>query len=250
MKSSPRAASRKTSSVDPALRVAPRLAAVHRLEVLHGEGQSDGPGAAAALDGVDRLAMRGDQDVVGAQMQLGIAASGREEPPAMAERGDDVGLVQRARAGDQIAQVGGGALAEAGEAIRGGRLGPAAARDHPAGRREVVEGDDGLEAVLVARRAHAAVVVERGAREVPVLRLDAAPLEREAIRGESERREQPHVVGVAVVVVAGVGARLHARACPACAPRPTSRCSSCRPPPGAPRWRCPTRSRRGTRGSA
>src|SRR5438034_10206902 len=89
-------------------------------------------------------------------------------------------------AAHHVAQVGRGARREAGEAVGRLRVGPAAAGGDPAGRGEVVEGDDRLEAVLAACRAHAAVVVERRAGELPVLGLDAAPLERETVGVEAQ----------------------------------------------------------------
>src|SRR5262249_34728808 len=74
-------------------------------------------------------------------------------------------------------------------------------------RREVVEGDDRFEAVLTARGAHAAVVLERRARELAVLGFDPAPLEREAIRAEAQFGAEPDVGGIAMPVVAGGAAR-------------------------------------------
>src|SRR5262249_28892100 len=106
------------------------------------------------------------------------------------------------------------------EQLGGDGLGPAAARRHPARRREVVEGDDGRDTVLQARRAHATVVVEMGAREVAVLRLDAAPLQREAVGVEAQAREQRHVLAVAMVVIAGVGTGLRAWRAGGVLPRP------------------------------
>src|SRR5207247_3158407 len=154
------------------------------------------------------LAVRVDEDVVHAPPQVGVAFAGGEEAVEVAEGGHDVGLVQRAGAAHHVAQVGRGARREAGEAVGGLRVGPAAAGGEPAGRREVVEGDDRLEAVLAAGRAHAPVVVERRAGELPVLGLDAAPLEREAVGVETQPGEEPDVLGPAVPVVAGVAARL------------------------------------------
>ena len=109
--------------------------------------------------------------------QRGVAPARREEAEAIAELGDDVRLVERADAADEIAEVTRGAAAEAREPLGGDRLRPAAARRQPARRREVMEGDDRHDAARAARGAHAPVVLERGARELAVLGLDPAPLE-------------------------------------------------------------------------
>jgi hypothetical protein len=72
----------------------------------------------------------------------------------------------------------------------------------------MVEGDHRQDAVLVAGGSHPAVVIERHQRELAVLRLDAAPLEREAVRGEPQPGDQSDVFGVAVEGVAGVAAHV------------------------------------------
>ena len=59
---------------------------------------------------------------------------------------------------------------------------------HPARGGEVVVGDDRVDAVLAARRAHPPVVVEGGRRELALLGLDAAPLDREAVPVEARGR--------------------------------------------------------------
>src|SRR5262249_12091508 len=151
---------------------------------------------------------------------VGVAQAGRKEAPAIPELGDDVRLVQRADPADEVTEVRGGAAAETREAQRGLGLGPAAARRDPARGREVVKGDDRQDAALAAGGAHAPVVVERGARELTVLGLDAAPLQGEAVSAEAEPGEQVEVVAVAVVVVAGVAARLLAGRSRRVLPRP------------------------------
>jgi hypothetical protein len=55
-------------------------------------------------------------------------------------------------------------------------------------------------------------VVERRDAELAVGRFDAAPLDREPIVGQSQRRRDADVLVEAVVAVAGVAARLLARA--------------------------------------
>ena len=63
---------------------------------------------------------------------------------------------------------------------------------------------------LVAGGGHPAVVVEGHPRELPLLRLDPAPLEREAVGAEAEAGDQGDVLGIAVERVAGVAADVHA----------------------------------------
>src|SRR5207249_2113283 len=88
---------------------------------------------------------------------------------------------------------------------------PATIGRGPAGCREVVERDDGPDPLFVAGGAHTPVVLEGHARPLALFRLDAAPLEREAVAAEAEVGQHPDVVGVAVPVVARVAARLDAR---------------------------------------
>src|SRR5690349_14553064 len=83
-----------------------------------------------------------------------------------------------------------------------------------------MERDDRREPAREGRVAHAAVVVERRLRELAVLGLDPAPLEREAIGVEAEAREPIQIVGVAMVVIAGVAARLAAGRALGVLPRP------------------------------
>src|SRR4029450_4681582 len=130
--------------------------------------------------------LRPGEAVIGATMQLGIALPGREDAPAIPEVGDDVGFVQRARATDQVADVCRGVLAEAGEEVCRRGFRPAAASGDPARGREMVKGADGLAPMLETGGAHAPVVVERRTRELALVGLDAAPLEREAVRGEPQ----------------------------------------------------------------
>src|SRR5262249_9023587 len=152
-----------------------------------------------------------DEDVVGALAKIGIACSGRENAAQIAHGRDDVRLANRAGAPYQVTEGRRRALTEPREVIRRRRLDPAAAGGHPARRREVVAGDDGLDAVLAARGAHAAIVLERSAREFAGLGLDPAPFEREPVGAEAELGAEPDVGGIAMPVIAGVAARLLTR---------------------------------------
>ena len=79
------------------------------------------------------------------------------------------------------------------------------------GRGEVMKGYDRRDLVLVTACEHAAVMVERGARELAGFGLDARPFDREAVGVEAESREHRDVVGVAMVLIAGVARRLDER---------------------------------------
>ena len=111
----------------------------------------------------------------------------REHP---LEQRREVRLVERRGRRRQVAEVLRGTLAVADEVIRVGRVLPAAEAREPAGRREVPEGDDRCQAALVARREHAAVVIELGPRVDAVFRLDPRPLDREpeGVQPEARRR--------------------------------------------------------------
>ena len=183
-----------------------------------------------------------------ARRSCGVAPAGREHAGEVAHGGDDVGLVERARPAHEVAERAPSAVSTK----RAKRSAVSGSSQPPwlATQRGVVKWwkvTIGVMPLLVARRAHPAVVVERGPRELALLGLDAAPLDREAVGAEPE-------VGQQRDVVAGSGGsgrrrRRSARrtATLGCAPTPTSRCSSCRPRPGARRWPCPRGTRRGTR---
>jgi hypothetical protein len=95
-------------------------------------------------------------------------------------------------------------LAIAGEPV-GGSVGvPAALLGEPVRRREVVVGEDGCDAALVAGGEHPAVVVELGPGEPALLGLDPRPLDRQAVGVEPCVGEELDVLGVAVVTVAGI----------------------------------------------
>ena len=74
----------------------------------------------------------------------------------------------------------------------------------PARQGVVMDRDDGLDPALEQRIDDGAVVLERLVGEPPVLRLEAAPFEREAMGVVVERARQIEVLAEAVVVIAGV----------------------------------------------
>ena len=123
----------------------------------------------------------------------------------------EVGLVDRACDADQIAEMCGGALAVSREQFGGLLVFPSAVARDPSRRGEVMKGHDRRDLVLVTACEHAAVMVERGARELAGFGLDARPFDREAVGVEAESREHRDVVGVAMVLIAGVARRLDER---------------------------------------
>ena len=80
----------------------------------------------------------------------------------------------------------------------------------PARVREVVQGDDRSEPQVEGGVDHPAVVGELGSGELPGDRLDARPLDAEAVGVEPGLGQQAHVLGEAVVAVDRVAAALHA----------------------------------------
>src|SRR5580693_7213551 len=88
---------------------------------------------------------------------------------------------------------------------------PSAVAGDPSRRSEMMKGYDGRDLMLVTAREHAAVMVECGARELARLRLDAGPFDGKAVGVEAEPREHRDVVGVAMVLIAGVARRLDER---------------------------------------
>ena len=76
----------------------------------------------------------------------------------------------------------------------------------------MVERDHRRDAVLVACRQHAPVMIELCQGELSLFRLDARPLQGEAVEGEAQISEQGDVLAVAVIVIAGVARRLDVRA--------------------------------------
>ena len=116
-------------------------------------------------------------------------AGAHGQDPGGRQHRHEVGLVERADPGQEITEVlghPGGVAAE----VCGRTVGrPSALACHPAGKREVVVGDDGRHPVVEAELHHPAVVVKGGPGEVAGLRLDAGPLKGEPVRGESQLRE-------------------------------------------------------------
>src|SRR6266581_540622 len=119
-------------------------------------------------------------------------------------------LVDGAYIADQVAERESGPLAVALEQPRESRVSEPAQPVDPHRQREVVEGEDGCDAELVAGLEHPPVVIELGGRELTVGRLDARPLDAEPERVDAEPREHRDVVAVAVVEVAGVARGLDA----------------------------------------
>ncbi len=180
----------------------------HGLVVGHRQREAHGEVAGAALQHRHHPLV-GGEEVVGGRREPGLVdRSRREEPQQVADRGDHVGLVDRAGPADEVAEVAHRLLREAQVALDDAGAVPPALGHRPPRRREVVEGDHRLDPVGEARGAHPAVVVEGRHRELAGLGLDPRPLQREPVVVEPERGQQGDVVVVAVQLVAGVATRL------------------------------------------
>ena len=203
------AASRNTSSMSRRSRSRAGFAAVDGLVVGHGERQPDRrrPGAAR---GSPRRPCRcaATKTSLARRRRSRVALPGREDAVEMAEGRHDVRLVDGAGAADHVAEC---AAARSQKRAKASAVAGSVQPPRAATQRGVVKWWNvtiGSMPALVAGRAHAAVVIERGARELAFLGLDAAPLEREAVGAEAEIGAEADIFGVAVPVVAGVAARL------------------------------------------
>jgi hypothetical protein len=121
----------------------------------------------------------------------------------------EIDFVDGAGSVDQVSEMVGDALAVARKEHRSlGRL-PSAARREPSRRREMMHRDDGGEPVAMAGFEHAAVMIELSDRKLTGRRLNAGPFDGEAIGVEAEAGKQCDVVGVTMVVIAGVARGFH-----------------------------------------
>ena len=186
------------------------------------------------------------EHVVDRPAGVGVAPARREHPGQVAAAGHHVGLVDRAGHADAPAEVRHDPLAVAGEPVGGRGRRPAALPGDPAGRREVVERHDRRDPAPEQVVAHPGVVVEGGDAELALGRLDAAPLQREAVVVEAQRRRRSR--GPRRSGGTSRSSRPTARRCwsPGRAPSPTSRCSRCRPRSGARPWPRPSGTPRET----
>ena len=90
-------------------------------------------------------------------------------------------LVDRTPQRAQVTQRGHGTRGEAGEALRRGRVQPAALGLQPARVGEVVQRNHRGNAAPAQRKKHGPVAIERGVVEDAFARLDPAPLDREPV---------------------------------------------------------------------
>jgi len=117
-------------------------------------------------------------------------------------------LVDRTCDADQVAKMSGRAFAIGGESLGGFRVFPSAVAGDPSRRSEMMKRHDRRYLVFVARREHAAIVIERRNRKLARLRFDSRPFNRKAVRVEAEPREHRDVFRVAMVLVARIARRL------------------------------------------
>ena len=119
----------------------------------------------------------------------------------------DAGLIKRAANGDQIAEFLIGPFAIAYEQVRRLFILPAAFGGKPSRRGHVVEHDKRFDTEFLAGRQYAAVVVHFRCGKFPLLRLNARPLQGEAIAIEPELRHEADVILKAVILIASVPGR-------------------------------------------
>jgi hypothetical protein len=133
-----------------------------------------------------------------------------KESPLL-KQNSEIQLVDCAGNVDQIAQARDGVLAITREQSGGVRRFPSAARRNPSRRGDVMHRDNGLQTMFVASREHSAVVLELSLRKAAFLGLDASPFDRETVGIEAKVGEKCYVVGVTVIVIAGVTRGFHVK---------------------------------------
>src|SRR5579859_6421125 len=121
--------------------------------------------------------------------------------------GVDVRLVDRAPEADQVTELIRHPADKRQERTRGLAVRPAALAREPQGACEVMQGDHGLDALFAKVPEDVAVVSNLAGVELPLRRLDARPLDGQAVRVLVQLAQQLEVLAVAVVVVAGDGRR-------------------------------------------
>ena len=146
--------------------------------------------------------------------------SGRVDAQDVAAFAQPLGLVDGAGIGDQVAERRCGALAVAREKGWEPVEKEAAFHLQPARKREVVEGHDRRDPVLVAADQQPTVVVQCRPRELAFLRLDPRPLDAEPKCIEAQAGHQDDVIAVAMVEVARITRWLDARCAFCTLPRP------------------------------
>ena len=130
-------------------------------------------------------------------------ATGRELARHVSLLGVDVWLVDRAPEADQVAELVGHLANERQERLHRARLGPASLPGEPDRAREVVQREHRLHALLAQLTQHVAVVAHLAAVELARGRLHAGPLDRKSVGVLVQLAQQPEVLAVEPVVVAG-----------------------------------------------
>ncbi len=191
--------------VDPAHRVGVALAAGERADVVDVEGdRALGVGAQAVAQGLDGEAVAQVEVVGGAQGGDRVGAAGGVDAGAVAEEGAAPGFVEGGPGLHPVAQGVGGEGRVLGEPLGGGALGPAARVLQFLRQVPVVEGGDGLDALLQQAVDEAPVEVEAllyggTAAGGP----DAGPGEGEPVGAQAQFGHEGDVLAPAVVVVGG-----------------------------------------------
>ena len=131
------------------------------------------------------------------------AFAGRPHAFEVAEHRDHCGLVDRHPPRDHVAKRLGARGCIAGKAHRCIGCAEASRLREPHRNREVVQRDHGLHPVAAAGAHHIRVVRQRVAVELPGLRLDACPLDREPVCVVVHRTELREVLSITPVVIDG-----------------------------------------------
>ncbi len=191
-------------------RIAQALPALAGRDLGHGERETDREVAGPGPQHVDGQSVRAHHRLVDRPVTREVVLHpGRVLTLEVPHDGDDVGLVDGAGPSDQVTEISGRPLHEAGKALGGVGCLPSPAGGEPQRGREVVEGDDGQDPVAVTGGTHSAVVLQRGDGELPFGGLNAAPLQREAVGAEAHVGHELEVLAPAVKGVTRVTARLN-----------------------------------------
>src|SRR5580692_7783589 len=136
--------------------------------------------------------------IVDSEVADEILDSRRRRAQSVTHRPYEVELVDCATPTNEVAEMGGGLGYEAREHFRNVSSLPSAPACEPCRSREMVESDDRSNACFAASRAHPAVMVERGDRELALRRFDPAPLQRKPIGTKAHGSHELNVLGPAM----------------------------------------------------
>ena len=180
------------------------------LVVGHGQGQADRDAWGSGADGLDRHAVGSGEASGHGTRERKVPLPGWEHSGVPTHGRGDVRFVQCAGSRHDITQRLGHDATEAPEAFHGKVALPAALGRQPERGREMMEGHHRVHAALAQPDALASVVRQCSPGELALGGLNAAPLHREPVVVEPERRHQVRVLFPAVPRVAAIARRLGA----------------------------------------